>query len=621
MEKLFKYINLYIIKNAKNKKIKPLTNINKLYYFAYFCDDKFITFEIPKYNDKKRTIYTTKYKTHKIILEAINEYLYEKVKLPRYVHGYVKKKNVVTNAKVHVGKKYVFKVDIKDFFPSIHKGKIIWALKNYLNLDEKQAFLIASLATVKIDGKEFLPQGFPTSPVLSNLVLKRVDRRLIGIAKKYHIKYTRYADDITFSSDKNIFDENFINEVEKILNKDGFKLNYEKIKLLKKGYRQTVTGLVVNEKLNVKREYVKLLRTLLFYLEKNIEQYGKGEGIKKAQILFEEKSNSKKDLLKVIEGKLAYLKNIKGEDDSTYKKLKSRYDKITGKNKTNCINHNPKKVVEILSKFSNDEDLKFVLHKWRGSANFTYDEFIKKVKNKWKEYEKELHKLNYKLNAKIYNFLLHPNPKWGNNKEIEYGWSSHNLIECFRNIQDPFDCELNDGNGRKFEDIIKLFKEEIRLNGEKLLKLIDNIIKENNLKSEKKDLKEREKLYEMKETYIDTQWFKIGLERLFQGIKEHGKTNKIELQFEEFDDFYELYIINIDSNANKNHKELIGGDFSFIKEAFCSVVDWSIIWKYNNQICKFDVFKNEEKFQNNYDFRGFTHKIKIYKRVMNDFIS
>jgi RNA-directed DNA polymerase len=617
LKELFNYINSYI-KKINKRKLKPISNINKLYYFAYFCDDKFDTFEIPKANGGKRSIYTTKYTIHKIILKAVNEFLYDKSKsiFPRYVHGYVKGKNVITNAKVHVNKNYIFKIDIKDFFPSIHKGKIIWALKNYLNLNNDVAFLIASLATIKINEKEFLPQGFPTSPILSNLVLKRVDKRFIGLTKKYKIKYTRYADDITFSSNKNIFDEKFINEIENILKKDGFKINYEKVKLLKKGYRQSVTGLVVNEKLNVKREYIKILRTLLFYIEKNIKQYGEKEGIKKAQILFEKKTNSNKNLLKVIEGKLAYLKNVKGEEDSTYKKLKERYENFFSKNKNNkCKSHNPKKVAEILNKFSTDEELKYVLHKWGGNNEFTYDEFIVKVKNKWKNYQKELLDLNVKLNSKIYRFLLDPKPDWGYNN-IKYGWSSENLIKCFKNKKEPFDCELNDGSGKKFGNVVDSFKKEIRLEEHGLYNLIDKFIRKYNLNLEntKENNEELKKLFNMKEIYIDTQHLRIGLERLFCNIKQHGQTNKISLQFEETNSYYVLYIINSDSNTNKSCKELIGGDFSLVKESFCSLVEWSIIRKINNKIFECNIFKGEDK-EIDFNFKGFTHKIIMYKRV------
>lgn len=617
MKELFNYINSYIKKTNK-KGIKPLSNINKLYYFAYFCEDKFNTFEIPKFNGKARTIYTTKYLTHKIILKALNEFLYEKSKsiFSKYVHGYIKGKSVITNAKIHIGKNYIFKIDIKDFFPSIHKGKVIWSLKNYLNLNNEEVYLIASLATIKINEKEFLPQGFPTSPILSNLVLTRVDKRFIGLAKKYNIKYTRYADDITFSSNKNIFDEKFINEIENILKKDRFEINYKKVKLLKKGYRQSVTGLVVNEKLNVKREYIKILRTLLFYLEKNIKQYGKKEGIAKAQMLFEKKSNSKKDLVKVIEGKLAYLKNVKGEEDSTYKKLQERYNNIFSKSKNKkCKIHNPKKVAEILSKFSNDKELKFVLHKWGEENELSYDDFITKVKSKWASYQKELFDLNDRLNSKIYTFLLESKPQWGYDK-IKYGWSSENLIECFRNKKDPFDCELNDGSGQKFEDIVKEFKKEIRLEEHRLYNLIDELIKKYNLNLEnsEENLKELKKLYNMKDIYIDTQQLRIGLERLFSNIKQHGKTDEISLKFEETDLYYVLYIVNLNSNSTKNCKELIGGDFSIVKEAFCSVVEWSIIRKIDNKIFECNIFTGEDK-EIDFNFKGFTHKIIMYKRI------
>src|SRR5690606_27764009 len=118
--------------------------------------------------------------------------------------------------------------------------------------------------------KTVLPQGSPTSPILTNMLCRKLDRRLTGLAKRYNLTYTRYADDITFSSSHNIYnDEVFDKELKRIIEEDqNLVINPKKTRLQKAGYRQEATGLIVNDKVNVRKRYVKQIRMWLYYWEK-----------------------------------------------------------------------------------------------------------------------------------------------------------------------------------------------------------------------------------------------------------------------------------------------------------------------------------------------------------------
>jgi retron-type reverse transcriptase len=196
--------------------------------------------------------------------------------------------------------------------------------------------------------RRVLPQGAPTSPVLTNVVCQRLDHILTGVAKRFGLVYTRYADDITFSSMHNVYQpgSEFINELHRVIADQGFHIKESKTRLQKQEHRQEVTGLVVNEQVNVSKSYIKELRMWLNYWERY--------GYNKASSLFRQnKKNSPgrslnrlplqtdkeyRHLANVIEGKLAYLAMVKGLENSTYIGLKTRFDRLIGAgNKINNI--------------------------------------------------------------------------------------------------------------------------------------------------------------------------------------------------------------------------------------------------------------------------------------------
>lgn len=185
-------------------------------------------------------------------------------------HAFEKEKGIITNAKVHRNKKYVLNIDLKDYFDSFHFGRVAGFFeknKNYM-LPHEVAVVIAQLVCYK--GK--LPQGAPSSPIITNLICQILDMRILKLAKAYRLDYTRYADDLTFSTNCKDFDHTqtrFLSELSSIIANGGFSINTKKTRLIYKDSRQEVTGLVVNKKVNINRGYVKETKAMAHSLYTN----------------------------------------------------------------------------------------------------------------------------------------------------------------------------------------------------------------------------------------------------------------------------------------------------------------------------------------------------------------
>lgn len=237
-----------------------------------------------------------------------------------------------------------------DFIFDYICGKLItdfFETKNVPNYRQQIANIIASIScfemeverynsvsnTWEVSNKNVLPQGAPSSPILTNIVCYKLDRRLTGLAKRFGLNYTRYADDITFSSSHNVYGKNgeFLSELNRIIVDQGFTIKESKTRLQKEGFRQEVTGLLVGDKVNVQKRYIKQMRMWLYYWETY--------GIAKSQSIFNEsylkdRGNIKKrtpSLSLVLKGKLDFLKMVVGEQSSVYESLLNRYNKLTSK--------------------------------------------------------------------------------------------------------------------------------------------------------------------------------------------------------------------------------------------------------------------------------------------------
>lgn len=315
----------------------PERRIKKMLVNKNIILSSYKEFEIPKKSGRGVRHICAPTGELKDILFCINIILQEKYTPAECCMGFTKCRSVVTNATVHTGQNYVYNIDLKNFFPSITYGQVYRALKyEPFIFDDSLAKTVAKLCCMKLvdnSGKAHyvLPQGAPTSPVLSNIVCSRLDDSLSRLSSRLNVKYTRYADDMTFSSEYDAYKSNgaFLEEVHRIITSQGFTINEEKTRLQKRGERQDVTGLVVSSKVNVKREYIKELRTLMYIWE----TYGYSEAVKRYACKHGISSTDGIPLISIIGGKIQYLKMVKGKQDSTYIRYQVRFDDLCGKSK------------------------------------------------------------------------------------------------------------------------------------------------------------------------------------------------------------------------------------------------------------------------------------------------
>ncbi|MFV0442637.1 MAG: reverse transcriptase family protein [Planctomycetaceae bacterium] len=196
-------------------------------------------------------------------------------------HGFVRGRSIVTNATPHVGKSIVIKFDLDNFYPSVRYSRVV-AIFRTLGYSREAALWLARLCTSAAPGNlklplgestsiwkympRHLPQGACTSPALANLSAYALDVRLSALARVWHVEYTRYADDLTFSGDGKFGGalREFIPLVQQIIRSEGFQSKLAKRRVVRASQRQTVTGVVVNEKLNVSRQEFDRLKATLF---------------------------------------------------------------------------------------------------------------------------------------------------------------------------------------------------------------------------------------------------------------------------------------------------------------------------------------------------------------------
>lgn len=284
----------------------------------------YVDFYIPKKSGGQRKI-SAPVKELKAIQTAVNLLLQSLFVPSGYAMGFVVGKSIRDNALVHVGQTCIFNTDLENFFPSITKRMVRNALHRELGASlggNDVINMICRLCTVpNSEGIEVLPQGAPTSPVLSNIVLKSFDEEMSGLSERMGCRYSRYADDITFSHSKAIrrMSPFWVQEIRKVIARHGLTINEKKTRTFVPGIRREVTGVVVSDCINVPRPYVKQLRTLLHLWKKY--------GYDRAQAIFVNDfcKGVNKSLVNVIDGKINYLEMLKGKNDSTYRRYKRRF--------------------------------------------------------------------------------------------------------------------------------------------------------------------------------------------------------------------------------------------------------------------------------------------------------
>ena len=237
------------------KTIEKLTRDNFNYYH----------FTIPKRNGKKRLITAPKGKLKVIQKWILVNYL-ERYAIAECATAFIKGEHGIrVNAEAHLNNKYILEFDLKDFFPNIK----FWAVRDLflrMNLTRKISLLFAKLCTYN----KRLPQGAITSPYISNLICYDLDLELLELCNNYDITYTRYADDLTFSSDSLYLLFSLMKEISDIIRSHGFKINYEKTKILYPSAKQTITGITLNNgTIKADKKLKRMIRTKLYYGVKN----------------------------------------------------------------------------------------------------------------------------------------------------------------------------------------------------------------------------------------------------------------------------------------------------------------------------------------------------------------
>lgn len=293
-------LNTFHLANLFGLKWSELKNIidnSNLYYHDFF---------ISKRNSNKKRKISAPSKELFYIQKEIQNAILEKIEINSFAFGFVKRKSIIDNASYHLKAEKLLSIDLKDFFPSIGFTRVYYIFYNMCGYHSD----VASSLTKIVMKDKGLPQGAPTSPIISNIVCYKLDYRLQRLSEKIGIKYSRYADDIVLSGESNKVNNKLLYTVKKIVEDEGFVINDEKTKFLDKSKRMEVTGLVINNnKISVKKDYILKIRQELYYIKK----YGLNNHLNKNNIY---NSNYKEHL----KGKIMFIWSINREKG--YKLLK-----------------------------------------------------------------------------------------------------------------------------------------------------------------------------------------------------------------------------------------------------------------------------------------------------------
>jgi hypothetical protein len=276
---------LPVINEALQLSIAMDVSVGELRFLSYVRKNSKIThyhrFQLPKKSGGFRLISAPSPRL-KTAQTWILENILNAVTIHEKAHGCVIAKSIKTNAKMHVGKAVVINQDMQNFFPSISYQRVLGAFKS-LGYSGQVSTILALICTepevvdVKLadetyyaqKGERFLPQGSPCSPAIANIICRKLDKRLNGIATKYNFTYSRYVDDITFSAGKEELKhiQAVLKYSKKVIKEENFKLHPKKLRIMKRGGKQEGTGVVVNDKTNIDRRELRRFRALLYQIE------------------------------------------------------------------------------------------------------------------------------------------------------------------------------------------------------------------------------------------------------------------------------------------------------------------------------------------------------------------
>lgn len=319
-------------------------SVKKLFYLAYSMPDgRYITLRIPKKSGGLRIIHAPKGDLKLVQRKIARALAHEYVSLP-CVHGFTNGRSVATNASEHTKKKFILALDLRDFFPSISAGRIHNLFTKYFGFSDK----VANTLTELVCYEQSLPQGAPTSSILSNIVCFKMDRAFLSFASRIHVTYTRYADDLTFSTTSSIAASRLCDmtmdgagkinpEIVSIIKSNYFNINDEKTHMVWRGSRQLVNGIVVNEKCNFQRSVYRSLRALFNIWQHEdyiaaLNAYVENSPIYRNRLLTDGEPCSEEVFARHIRGRLEYYSmviTVDGKTSSPLEKLWTMFHDIT----------------------------------------------------------------------------------------------------------------------------------------------------------------------------------------------------------------------------------------------------------------------------------------------------
>ena len=258
-------------KNLSDNKLPIIYDLKHLSYLTGYRDlyilrairkpsNFYRTFKIPKKNGDSREI-TEPLPGLKAIQYWILTNIIETVPMNKFNNAYAKGKSIVSNAKYHTKQPMVLNMDIEKYFDNISYELVLNFFTN-LGYNKDVSRTLSQLCTLN-DG---LPQGSPSSPLLSSILTVEIDNQLFDYCRNWNLRYSRYADDITISGDFHA--GTIISGAREIIEKNNFSINKSKTRVKRQHQRQMVTGIVVNKKLSIKNSELKQIRQSLYYINK-----------------------------------------------------------------------------------------------------------------------------------------------------------------------------------------------------------------------------------------------------------------------------------------------------------------------------------------------------------------
>lgn len=344
------------LKMKSSRDVAKLLNVEykRLVYHLYKfpASSRYTNFEIPKKSRITNTNQGTKEKREiqapntslKLIQRKLSQVLYSVYQVKTCVHGFVPARSILTNARVHKKKRWILNIDLESFFKSINFGRVrgMFMAVPY-ECNSSVATVLAQICCYN----NSLPQGAPTSPIVSNMICAKLDSQLKRLAQLFRCTYTRYADDITFSTTRSEFPKELAsvassdNGSKVILGEvlvstiasNGFQINQQKTRLQSSTSHQEVTGLTVNRFPNLDRRYIRQIRAMLH----NWERFG----LEAVEMQYTQRYQERflpdsppsfknvPSFKSVLRGKIDFLGMVRGKDNPIYWKYITQYRRLS----------------------------------------------------------------------------------------------------------------------------------------------------------------------------------------------------------------------------------------------------------------------------------------------------